>query len=308
MHSHDSNRARPQLAPAGLVYLAITTLGGGFSWPITKYLLSVLPPLSLRGWTGVAGALLVALIAVLRGENQRVPRRMWPRVIAGSVFNVGGWIMLLGLALLWLPAGETALIAYTMPAWASLLAWPILGERPSISRLIALAMAFAGLAAIFGGNGFDASMAKLPGFLLALAGAIAFAVGTVLFKKNPLALPPFSAAAWQIGLGCLPAAVIGFFVETTDISRLTPFHWALMGYGAVVQFAISYVTWFAALARLPASVAAMGTLVVPVIGVIVSAITLHEPLGLGQLAALAFTLAGVALATRPEKRAKEVKR
>jgi len=65
------------------------------------------------------------------------------------------------------------------------------------------------------------------------------------------------------------------------------------------QFCIAYVAWFAALARLPASVAAMGTMAVPVIGVVASAAALHEPLGAGQIAALAFTLAAVALATRP---------
>jgi drug/metabolite transporter (DMT)-like permease len=37
---------------------------------------------------------------------------------------------------------------------------------------------------------------------------------------------------------------------------------------------------------------------VPVIGVMVSAIALHEPLGVGQIAALVLTLAGVVLATR----------
>jgi drug/metabolite transporter (DMT)-like permease len=37
---------------------------------------------------------------------------------------------------------------------------------------------------------------------------------------------------------------------------------------------------------------------VPVIGVVASALALHEPLGPGQMAALVFTLAGVALATR----------
>ena len=37
---------------------------------------------------------------------------------------------------------------------------------------------------------------------------------------------------------------------------------------------------------------------VPVIGVVASAITLHEPLGIVQIAALVFTLAGVVLATR----------
>ena len=56
--------------------------------------------------------------------------------------------------------------------------------------------------------------------------------------------------------------------------------------------------WFAALARLPASVAAIGTMAVPVIGVVASAIALGEPLGPTQIVALVFTLAGVVLATR----------
>ena len=61
---------------------------------------------------------------------------------------------------------------------------------------------------------------------------------------------------------------------------------------------IAYVTWFGAVERLPASVAAIGTMLVPVIGVVVSAIVLREPLGLSQIAALVFTVAGVALAAR----------
>ena len=65
-----------------------------------------------------------------------------------------------------------------------------------------------------------------------------------------------------------------------------------------IQFCVAYVCWFAALERLPASVAAIGTMAVPVIGVVVSALALHEPLGIGQIAALVLTLAGVVLATR----------
>ena len=105
-----------------------------------------------------------------------------------------------------MPASETALIAYTMPVWAAMLAWPVLGERPTVLRTIALLMAFAGLASILGGNGVSASVAKLPGIAMALTGAVAFALGTVLAKKFPLTLPPLTAAAWQIGLGCLPVA------------------------------------------------------------------------------------------------------
>ena len=149
-----------------------------------------------------------------------------------------------------------------------------------------------------GGNGLSASMQKQPGIIMALCGAIGFAVGTVLAKRRPILLPPIPAAAWQIGIGCLPVAVAGLLIETTNVSAITETGWALLVYSVVGQFCIAYVSWFAALARLPASVAAIGTMAVPVIGVVTSALALHEPLGPGQIAALIFTLAGVALATR----------
>jgi drug/metabolite transporter (DMT)-like permease len=289
---------RALITPAGLMFLAITSVGWGFNWPVTKYLLSELPPLTLRGATGVAGASLLALLALLRGQSLRVPRELWPRLALAAFLNVACWMVLMGLALLWLPAGEAALLAYTMPVWASLLAWPILGERPNLLRVISLLMAFAGLSAIMGGNGLAASMAKLPGIIMALCGAIGFAVGTVLGKKLPLNLPPLTAAAWQVGIGCLPVAIAGLFIEKADVAAISGLGWILLVYSTVIQFCVAYVTWFAALARLPASVAAIGTMAVPVIGVVASAVALHEPLGIGQIAALVFTLAGVALATR----------
>src|SRR5216684_8388956 len=205
--------ARAQITPAGLMFLAITSIGWGFNWPVTKYLLSELPPLTMRGSTGVVGASLLALLAILSGQSLRVPREMWFRLVLAAFLNVACWMTLMGLALLWLPASEAALIAYTMPVWASLIAWPVLGERPTVLRTIALVMAFAGLALIMGGNGFAASEAKLPGIIMALVGAAGFALGTVLLKKYPIHLPPITAAAWQIGLGCLPVAIVGLAIE-----------------------------------------------------------------------------------------------
>ncbi len=290
--------AHARIAPAGLMFLAVTSLGWGFNWPVTKYLLGELPPLTLRGSTGVIGAGLLAALAVMRGQSMKVRPGLWPRLALAAVLNVMGWMVLMGFALLWLPASEAALIAYTMPVWASMLAWPVLGERPTVLRTIALLMAFAGLASIMGGNGITASAAKLPGIVMALVGSVGFALGTVLAKKLPLQLPPIAAAAWQIGLGCFPVAVAGLFIEHSNWNAVSNVGWWLIIYSTVVQFCIAYVAWFAALARLPASVAAIGTMAVPVIGVVASAVALHEPLGPGQISALAFTLAGVVLATR----------
>src|SRR5258708_15122407 len=168
--------ARARIAPAGLMFLAITSVGWGFNWPITKYLLSELPPLTFRGMTGVVGACLLAALALARGQSLKVARELWPRLLLAALLNVTGWMVLIGLALLWLPASEAALIAYTMPVWASMLAWPVLGERPTWLRSVALLMAVAGLAAIMGGDGVTARAAKRPGIVRARTGPSGLAV------------------------------------------------------------------------------------------------------------------------------------
>jgi len=295
----ESKPAAPQrIAPAGLVFLAITSLGWGSTWPANKFLLGELPPLTLRGGTGIVGAILLALMALSQAQSLKVERHLWPRLLLSALLNVTGWMSLMGLALTYLSASEAVLIAYTMPVWASLLAWPVLGERPTLLRALALVMAFAGIAVIAGGNGLSATAAKWPGIAMAITGALGFALGTVLVKRLPVPLPPIPAAAWQVGLGCLPVFLLGLAFETAHIERVTVLGWWLLLYTTVSQFCIAYVTWFAALARLPASIAAIGTMAAPVIGVITSAVALGEPLGVTQIAALAFTLAGVVLATR----------
>ena len=297
MHEPKSKQTA-RIAPAGLAFLVITSIGWGSNWPATKYLLGQLPPLTYRGVMGLVGAALLAILAVLRGQSLRVPEGMWGRIVLSAAFNVTCWMVLIGFALLWLRASEVALIGYTMPVWAAIIAWPVLGEKPTVLRTTALFMALAGLATIMGGNGITASWEKLPGIVLALGGAIGFAFGTVFAKKLPIQMPPLSSAAWQILIGCLPITLIGLAIETTDVFAITQLGWILIVYVTIMQYCVAYVSWFAALARLPASIASIGTISVPIVGVVASAATLHEPLGAGQIAALLFTLASVVLATR----------
>jgi EamA-like transporter family. len=295
-----SSTASPasRITPAGLFFLATTSIGWGLNWPVTKYLLSELPPLTLRGVTGIAGALFLAIVVLARRQSLRVPVEMWLRLCLYAFLNVTCWMALMGIALLWLPAGEASMVAYMMPVWASLLAWPILGERPTTRRVLAIVVAFGGLTILLGGDGLHVTPAKLGGFAMVLGGSIAFALGAVLSKKWPLTLPPMASATWQIGIGCLPVGLVGLAIETADFGAVTTVGWWALAYSTLIQFCVAYVAWFAALERLPASVAAIGTMAVPVFGVVASAIALHEPIGPVQIVALLLTLSGVLLATR----------
>jgi drug/metabolite transporter (DMT)-like permease len=298
MSMPDPAGSRPRIAPLGLLLLAITSVGWGFNWPMTKLLLTEWPPLTGRGAAGVMGGLVLAALALARGESLRVPSGQRGRLVVLALLNVFGWMALMTLALKWLPAGEAAVIAYTMPIWAAVLAWRVLGEHLSLGRVIAMLMAFAGIAALMAGDGVDITAQKLGGLVMAVTGAIGFAGGTVLGKKYPLRLSLLASSAWQIVIGSLPVLLLGLVFETAPTAPLTYIGWGTFAYVGLIGFCTAYVCWFAALKLLPASMAAIGTMAVPVIGVVGSSIMLHEPLGITQIAALAFTLAGVALATR----------
>jgi drug/metabolite transporter (DMT)-like permease len=287
-----------KISVAGLMFLLGTTIGWGLNWPVLKYVLAQFPPFSARGWTGVAGALALAAYALVRGISLRVPRDQWFRLVVFSILNVSLWMAVMGYALVYLPASEATVLAYTNPIFTALFAWPLLGERMTPTRVVALLLAFAGLVLLLGGNEMSAAMAKLPGVVLALIGSIGFAFGTIYLKKAPLKLPGATAAAWQIGIGCLPVALLGLIVEAPSLSALTPGGWAALVYMVLGQFCLGYVCWFAALERLPASIAAIGTMLVPVIGVTVAAVALNEPLGAAKIAALVLTITGVVLVAR----------
>ncbi|MGQ0686466.1 DMT family transporter [Bradyrhizobium sp.] len=293
-------KARTRISPLGLTFLAVTSIGWGLNFPIMKYILSEWPPLSARGLSGIVGAAALALIALLQRQRLTVPRGMRLRLVLVSLLTISSWVAFMGLALVWLDAREAAVLAISVPVWVALLAWPVLGERLTALRAAALAVALGGIFILIGGNSLDASIGKLPGLLMALVGAVCVGLGTVLTKHFPLQMPPTSLAAWQIGIGCLPVAIAGIAFEQPNPAALSALGWASMAYLTLIQFCLCYVCWFVALERLPAATASIGTLLVPVVGVLSAAAMLHEPFGLREIIALAVALGGVALALRAQ--------
>jgi drug/metabolite transporter (DMT)-like permease len=126
-----------------------------------------------------------------------------------------------------------------------------------------------------------------------------FALGTVLCKRRPLNMTPIAMTAWQVGIGCIVLLGASFVLEHPHLLAMHWFGWAALSYTAAVSLGICYITWFAALRRLEAGTAAIGTLLTPIIGVVASAIALGEPLLFPQFASLALVVTGIILAVRP---------
>ena len=262
-----------------------------------KVLLRELPPLFARGAAGTVAGLACGLAAVALGHSLAVPWRLLPRVLAAAALNVFAWMGFATVAMRWLSVGQCALLVYTMPVWATLLAWPVRGERPSLRAIGGLLLCMAGLWQLFGSGGFDLDRQQLVGAALALSSAVLFALSTVALR--PLTeLRPVTSLAWQLSLGSMPMLALSAFFEQPAVAQVSATGWALMLYMTAVPMGLCYVTWFAALRRLPPTTASLATLLTPVIGVVAAAFSIGEPLGARELIALTLTLTGVALALR----------
>ncbi|HEX2942588.1 MAG TPA: EamA family transporter, partial [Rhodopila sp.] len=237
------------------------------------------------------------LVAFLRREHVWPPRDQWPRLILFAMLNYGLFIVLTTQSLVWLKASEAVTITYTLPIWASLLAWPMLGERLTVQKLVALVLALSGVALLVGAETSQATWQKLPAAAMSLAAAILFGLATVLAKKYPLRLPPATAVAWQAMLGMVPVVALACF-EDAHFSRVSTTGWLSVAYISTLPLTIAYLTWFRALRLVPASTAATTVLMSPIVGVIGSAFLLGETFGPRQVAGLLMTLTGVAIAAR----------
>jgi drug/metabolite transporter (DMT)-like permease len=288
----------PRPDAAGLALLLATTIGWGLNWPAMKLLLAELPVLSTRAAGGGLGFAVLLAVALARRESLAVPVALWPRLVLVSLLNVTAWMGLASFSLLWLSAAEATIVCYTMPVWAVLMAWAILGERPGPARIAGLVLALSGLGLLVLGQGLSVGLDKAPGVALGLGSAVLFSLGTVVTKRWPLALPPTAGAVWQIGVGIAPLALLALAFDPPGFGALSLQGWALIAYGGVFALGLCYLSWFAALRRLPASLASLGTLLTPMVGVAGAAIVLGEPFGWREATALALTLSGVALAAR----------
>lgn len=284
----------------GLLFLACTAIGWGLNWPAMKIILRDWPPLFARGVSGVVATLILFALAAANRERFGVPRKAWGALLLAAFTNVFAWMGFTTISMTTLSISESALLVYTMPIWATLLAWPVLGSRPKPRDVAGLILGFAGLLVLFSDHPLGLASGKIVGIALALGAAILFALGSLL-NARPVPVAPISFVAWQIGLGCLPMVVLGLAFEDPDMGALKIDSGLMLAYMTLVPMGTCYLTWFATIRRLPATTAAVGMLSVPVIGILAGALFLGDGIGWREICAIVLTLAGVTLALSKPK-------
>lgn len=277
----------------GIALIVGLSLAWGTNWVAIKTALGHMPPWSYRALTSyAAGVALLALCRVAGGRVRPLAREWLPLTVCGF-FNITLWHMLTAYALIVMGTGHVALLAHTMPVWAALIAVAVLGQRLTPRLALATALGAAGIVALFWRHvSLVADQPFAP--LLGLGAAFAWAIGTIYQKSLTWTLPIMAMAGWQLMIAAAPIAVVAAVLEGYAIGPLPGTVWAALAYTIILSQVFSYYAWFKIVEIFPTQVAALATLMTPLIGVISSALLLGEQLGWPELAAMA--LCGSALA------------
>ncbi len=282
---------------SALAALALLSLIWGYNWVMMK--------IALRD----AGAVDFAALRTLLGALSLFVVLLWLRrplrpVQAGTVFLLGllqttGFIGFSVWALESGGVGKTVVLAYIMPFWVLLLAWPLLHEKLRGLQWLAVATALVGLVLLL--QPWSLRGTHFSNILAILAGVF-WAISTILAKKlrQDANTDLLSLTAWQMLFGALPLVVVAVVLPGPPIQWTGNFIIAL-SYNVVLGGALAWLLWLYALKHLPAGVASLGMLATPAISVWVAAIQLGEhpdaleTAGMLLIAAALALLSGIAM-------------
>ena len=266
--------ARRDAAGSAKLLVVVMGLGWGINWIAARIILEALPPWTMRTIGIGLGDLTLFVAAAIAGISLAVPRSERVKILIAGFFNVAVFGVGSAYAQVYGTTSRAIVIAYSMPIWSALLAHFVLKEKLNAVKLGALALCAAGLAILI----FPLARTGFPlGALIALICAWSWAAGTIYLKWAKIRTATLTSAAWQLLFGWLILAGGMLIFEGVPQLWPLPMHVvAWIGYNGFIGMGLAYFLWFVVADRLPTTTASLGSLLVPVVGVIGSAIVIGE--------------------------------
>ena len=288
------NRQERQGFPASILWVLVAlTLGWGFNWPMIKLALTEIPVFSFRSACLLGGAAGLFAIAACARLPLRVPRGQWPRLLVIVLFNVTLWNLCIAYGIGYMSSGRAAILTYTMPLWSVPLSAWLLKERITARRILGVALGMGGMLLLLSVE-LRAVQAAPKGTLLMVAGAVSWAIGTVMMKRYPIDLPVTSLSAWQLLIGGIPIYAGALAFDLQDLHPLTLRPAFALAYNVLVAFVFCHWAWYKIVTTVPVGVSSLSSLMIPVVGVFSGMLVLAERPHWQDVAALGLVVVALA--------------
>jgi drug/metabolite transporter (DMT)-like permease len=291
------------------VLLAAVVVFWGVNWPVMKYGLQYVPPLTFATLRMAMGAVVLALVAGWRGELKVPHREDLPLVFGVGLLQMAAFMGLVNVGLQYVPAGRSAILAYTTPLWVVPLAVLLLGESLTRLRVLGLVLGLGGVAVLFNPLGFDWHDPHVVlGNGLLLFAALLWALLIVKVRGHRWTGSPLSLMPWQLLVAILAMLPFVYFFEGDNaIHWGAPLAWVLV-YNGPIATAFCFWAMISVTRALPAITTSLSTFCVPLVGYVTAVLVLGEAVSLTNAVGFALILGGLVFASLSDwKKSQELK-
>ena len=250
-------------------------------------------------WRFLLAALLLAVIAGGPAMLSREIRRGLPLVVlaGGGQAAIGGLSL---SALRYIPAATMIFLFYSYPAWVTVIS-ALRGKEPLTGRrMLALGLSLAGIAVMVGLPGTGTPSLALPGVLLALAGALLYALYIPMIdhlggELTPALTAAFATAGAAVILAITATMTGGFAV------RQPPVVWGMVLLLAILCTVIAFIAFLRGLAAIGPVRTAIVSTVEPFWGALLASAVLAQPLAPRTLTGGVLVAAAVVILNLPQR-------
>lgn len=277
--------------------MLLLALVWGLSIPVTKLGLITMPPLTL---TAIRFAVAIPFMMLLLIGKKPLPWKAVPAVAALGVLGIGVGQVTQTFGVAGTSASIGTILSATIPLFIVLFATIRLKQAVSVSQLVGVAAAFAGIVVVALENAGEAGTAGTTalGPIWMLVSAVAVAFYYVWSVELTNRYGTVVVATWSTAFGF--AALVpwaGWEAYHTSF-EMTGQALGAAAYLGLAVTAAGLFLWLRILRDVPASIAASVQYLQPVFGIAASAIMFGDKIGLQFMAGVALILAGLAMAMR----------
>ena len=293
---HHITRPLDGFAAAVVVMLC---LSWGFNQVSVKLAIHDIPPL-LQGAIRSAGAtLLVVAWCKLRGVSLfKRDGTLVAGIAAGALFGAEFILIYQGLA--YTTATRAVLFIYLAPFFVVLGTRIFLpADRFHLSQWAGLALSFTGMLVAFGVPTPALDPRQMLGDVMIVVAAMFWAATTLIIKASRLVrISSEKVMLYQLVVSAPMLALAAWFAGERIAHMPSALAWGALAYQTVWVVSVTFVLWFALIARYSANRLSAFTFLTPLFGVAAGHLVLHEPLTPAFAAAVGLVAVGLILVNR----------
>ena len=277
-----------------LIFLAL-----GFMWG-SSYLFIKIGVEDFGTFTLVALRLAIGsalLWTVLRLARTRLPRnaRVYGHLLVMALVNITIPFLLITWAEQSVESALAAVLTSLVPLFVVVLAPLFIHDEPlRVNGVVGLGVGFIGVVVLtsreLSGAGFNVLSD------LALVGSsISYAAGAVYSRRNVRGLDPMIPATFQVTFAALMTGAVALLLEHPWDMRPQPQGILAILWLGLLGSGLAYLGFFHLLGRWGATRTALVAYVLPIVGIVLGFLVLHEPIDGRMILGTALIIGGVAL-------------